>query len=393
MFFFAHQVNLLVKDGLSRIYGSVAKQATAMINALRHSTSNWLPYLRACMAKVYGIQLGVYRIADPRWNSAQSAFTSLLRVKSAMKVFVLSHKNDPKFQGVFLPAETEEFWQHLSNAYQNICPLTMASFALQRDNCTMAEVLHMFGKVFQGFKLTDDQDLVDYVELRWDACEQPLYVLAYFLHPHFLLESKNLPNSELTSPYFLSVVAIFYYKRLNDVDYGLLRSQFFRRLPDTLTSVDPDDFPTYHEYWEFLKAYPEGKYNSIATLALDRKEIIASRTVSQKKDMTTREQYISHIVDPSEIERSRTNATLADVGVDTESPVVIDDDGDDNRNDIADLEDVEEGFAGEDDEQLETATASARKVFTTWKDILHQVERSSVMKFYCLLLLSQTVAL
>ncbi|KAI9921174.1 hypothetical protein PsorP6_000411 [Peronosclerospora sorghi] len=98
----------------------------------------------------------------------------------------------------------------------------------------------------------------------------------------------------------------------------------------------------------------------------DRKEIIASRAGSQKKDMTTREQYISRI-------RSRTNATFADVGVATEAPVVIDDDGDDNRNDIADVEDVEEGFAGEDDEQLETATASARKVFTTWTDILQQV--------------------
>ncbi|KAI9921873.1 hypothetical protein PsorP6_002003 [Peronosclerospora sorghi] len=82
----------------------------------------------------------------------------------------------------------------------------------------------------------------------------------------------------------------------------------------------------------------------------DRKEIIASRKGYQKKDMTTREQYISRI-----------------------SPVVIDDDRDDNRNDISDVKDVEEGFAGEDDEKLETAIASARKVFTTWTDILQQV--------------------
>ncbi|KAI9913838.1 hypothetical protein PsorP6_005878 [Peronosclerospora sorghi] len=421
LFCFAHQVNLLVKDVLSRIFGSVAEQDTAMINALSHSTSKWLLYLRACMAKVYGIHLGVYQIADTRCNSAQSAFASLLRVKSAMKVFVLSHKNDPKFPSVFLPAETEEFWQHLSNAEQTISPLTMASFVLRREDCTMTELLHMFGKIFQGFKLTDDQDLVDSVELCRDACEQPLYLLAYFLHPHFLLEAKNLPNTEFTSPHFLSDVAIFYYKRLIDEVYGLLRSQFFRWLQVTLISVAPDDFPTYHDYWEFLKAHPEGKYNSIATLALvilsisinsatcerlfrewghihtarrnrmnsqttknlgvvcaaargkDRKEIIASRTGFQKKDMTTREQYISRIVDPSERERSRTNATFADVGVATESPVVIDHDGDDNRNDIADVEDVEEGFAGDDDEQLETATASARKVFTTWTDILQQV--------------------
>ncbi|KAI9921175.1 hypothetical protein PsorP6_000410 [Peronosclerospora sorghi] len=36
---FTHQVNLLVKDVLSRIFGSVAEQATAMINTLSHSTS------------------------------------------------------------------------------------------------------------------------------------------------------------------------------------------------------------------------------------------------------------------------------------------------------------------------------------------------------------------
>ncbi|KAI9895414.1 hypothetical protein PsorP6_019015 [Peronosclerospora sorghi] len=383
LFCFAHQDNLLVKDVLARIFGSVDEQATAMINALSHSTSKWLPYLRACMAKVYGIQLGVYRIADTLWKSAQSAFASLLRVKSAMKVFVLPHKNEPKFPN------TGEFWHHLSTAKQTIRPLTMDSFVLPRDDCTMAEVLHKFGKIFQGFKLTDDQDLVDSVELCWDACEQPLYLLAYLLHPHFLLEAKNLPNSEFTSPHSLSDVSIFYYKRLIDEEYGLLRSQFFWWLQGTLTSVAPDDFPTYHEYLEFLKADPEGKYNSIATLALvilsisinsatcerlfskwgnihtarrnrmnsqttkklgvvraavrekNRKEIIALRKGSQKKDMTNREQYISRIVDPSERERSRTNATFADVGVATESPVVIDDDGDDNRRDIADVEDVE----------------------------------------------------
>ncbi|KAI9919682.1 hypothetical protein PsorP6_017516 [Peronosclerospora sorghi] len=196
----------------------------------------------ACMAKVYDIQLVVYRIADTRWNSAQSAFASLLRVKSAMKAFILTHKDDPKFPSVFLPAETEEFWQHLSNAEQTIRPLIMASFVLQRDDCTMAEVLHMFGKVFQGFKLTDDQDLVDSVDLRWDACEQPLYLLAYFLHPHFLLESNNLPNSEFTSPHFLSDVSIFFYKRLIDGDYGLLRSRFFRWLQGTLLPWLPKTF-------------------------------------------------------------------------------------------------------------------------------------------------------
>ncbi|KAI9919574.1 hypothetical protein PsorP6_017535 [Peronosclerospora sorghi] len=303
----AGQFNLLVKDVLSRIFGSVDEQATAMINDLSHSTSNWLPYLQACMAKVI-------------------------------------------------------------------------------PNCSHS---------------------VEY--------EQHLYLLAYFLHPHFLLEAKNFPNSEFTSPHFLSDVAIFYYKRLIDEDYGLLRSQFFRWLHGTLTSVAPDDFPTYHEYWEFLKADPEIKYNSIATIALvilsisinsatcerlfsewghihtarrnrmnsqttkkigvvraavrekDRKEIIASRMGSQKKDMTTREQYISRIVDPPERERSRTNATFADVGVATESPVTT------IGTYIADVEDVEEGFTGQDDEQLETASASARKVFTTWTDILQQV--------------------
>ncbi|KAI9920712.1 hypothetical protein PsorP6_001932 [Peronosclerospora sorghi] len=133
-----------------------------------------------------------------------------------MKVFVVSHKNDPKFPSVFLPAETEEFCQNLSNAEQTIRPLHMASFVFK-------EMI-----IFKGFKLSDDQDIVDSVELRWDACKQTLYLLAYILHPHFLLEAKNLPNSEFTSPHFLSDVAIFYYKRLIDEDYGLLRSQFFR---------------------------------------------------------------------------------------------------------------------------------------------------------------------
>lgn len=254
LFCFAHQINLLVKDVLTRVFKSVAAEAAAMINTLSRSTSKWLPSLRACMRKFYGVQLEVYMIADTRWNSAQSAFASLLRVKSALKLFVLTYRSDPTFPDVFLPAENEDFWRHLAITEETIRPLTLASYVLQRDKCTLAEGLHVFGKIYRAFQVTGDDEIVRCVEQRWMACEQPLYMLAYILHPTFLVQAKSLPKSDFNTVAFITETAIFYYKRLLGPDYGTLRREVFKWFQGTLTDASPHEFNTYDEFWEYLKA-------------------------------------------------------------------------------------------------------------------------------------------
>ncbi|KAI9920373.1 hypothetical protein PsorP6_015513 [Peronosclerospora sorghi] len=203
---------------------------------------------------MYGIQLGIYRISDTRWDSAQESFASLLRVRSAVKMLVLKHRSDPTLPAVFLPAENHDFWVHLQAVEDTIRPLALSSFVIQRDDCTLAEVLHMIGYIYQGFDTICDADLMQCLEKIWGACEKPLYVLAYFMHPQYQAQSRELPESPLTTPKFINDIALLYYKRWLDTT---------RELCDP----SPDEFGSaYHEYWAFIKTMDNGR--RLATLAL-----------------------------------------------------------------------------------------------------------------------------
>lgn len=273
LFCFAHQVNLLVKDVLRRAFGVVAAEAAAIINTLSRSTSKWLPSLRSYMSKLYGKQYGIYRIADTRWNSAQSSFASLLRVRTAVKVFIITHKSEPGFPSSFLPAESEEFWTHLAAAEEAIRPLTYASFLLQSDDCNLADVVDVFGRIYKGFSVTGDEVLVNCIKERWAACEQPLYLIAYLLHPKYAADVRKITrNSQTLSISFFVELTVFYYKRLISENIGLLRDQIFKWIKGTLVDdidIDPlVDFRNHHSFWEFVKDAYHCEIGSLAMVVL-----------------------------------------------------------------------------------------------------------------------------
>ncbi|KAI9915862.1 hypothetical protein PsorP6_006960 [Peronosclerospora sorghi] len=243
IFCFDRQVNLLVKDVLMKVFGTVAEEASAMINVFSRSTSKWFPLLRASMAEMYGIQLVTYRIAGTRWNSAQADFASLLRVRSAVKMLVLKHRSDPTLPAAFLPAD--------NNVEDTIRPLALASFVIQRDDCTLAEVLHMLGYIYQGFNTIGGAD---------DSRRYGTPVSS-------LSQALELPEYPFTTLKFISDIALLYYKRWFDTPAGTLRREVCQWLNGTLTDVSSDEFGlAYHEYWAFIKIMDNGR--RLATLAL-----------------------------------------------------------------------------------------------------------------------------
>ncbi|RLN75708.1 hypothetical protein BBJ28_00001799 [Nothophytophthora sp. Chile5] len=94
-------------------------------------------------------------------------------------------------------------------------PLRFASYKLQADENTLADVLTCFRDIFDGFITCEQRDiLVPTIEKRWDACEQPLIMLALFLHPDHLNEACALPRTDVSGLDNMCKFATFYYQKL-----------------------------------------------------------------------------------------------------------------------------------------------------------------------------------
>mgnify|MGYP000627118457 CR=1 FL=1 len=132
----------------------------------------------------------------------------------------------------------DDFWVKLEEAELLIRPLVDASFLMQRESNTLADVLMMLVNIYKGI-LEFHGDIVEFhgadyvnstpeteredIRKRWCSCKQPLFVLAFALHPKYrksvlkileLLEAwagkwKN-SNNPLTA-WRLADAALFYY--------------------------------------------------------------------------------------------------------------------------------------------------------------------------------------
>ena len=126
--------------------------------------------------KLYGRTASLLRIIDVRWNSVQSAFASILRIRTALIV-----PDFPKDLRV-----DSAFFEQLVEAELLLRPLTKASFVMQRDCSTLADVLNMFGLLYQSFGESHHaNELRGLVEKRWKQEEQPFFLIAFMFHPKY----------------------------------------------------------------------------------------------------------------------------------------------------------------------------------------------------------------
>lgn len=191
----AHQVNLLMRHVLhdSSLRPST-EAAVAAASLLARSSAKLLPQARASMHRLYGISLAIVSVCETRWSSLQACVASLLRVRGALRCLVAELGATAPSQ--LLPLNTDAFWRDLAAAEFIVRPIANASFILERDDTALADAFGIYGALFQHLDGASSHPgqgrLCEDTERRWSQEEQPLFLLAFCLHPHYMDAARVL---------------------------------------------------------------------------------------------------------------------------------------------------------------------------------------------------------
>jgi hypothetical protein len=156
MFCWAHQVNLMVGHLMSKsTFAGVCNGAVKAANAIRGSSSKWYERLRTIVDRLYGkgIVCTIHSLGETRWNTLQASFASQLRIRKACQTLVFESKDatrGDKLPAALLEWGNDDFWEKLKEAELLIRPLVDASFLMQRDSNTLADVLMMLVNIYKG---------------------------------------------------------------------------------------------------------------------------------------------------------------------------------------------------------------------------------------------------
>ncbi|POM61563.1 hypothetical protein PHPALM_29402 [Phytophthora palmivora] len=213
---FAHDINNLVKAVLNSAFRKLTKTASRATVTLNTSSSKWLVRAQAIIIATYGKSLGFINLCETRWNSMQGCFASLLRVRNALLQFAIKYDDDGEFPDALRVFSDPNFWRELVAAEGIIRPLSNVSYKLQRDENTLADVVVSYRDIYRGFLGDfDNLELTALVDKRWYQCEQPLMLLALFLHPLHVHVAVAI-NKEASKLRFLERLCgygIYYYRR------------------------------------------------------------------------------------------------------------------------------------------------------------------------------------
>ncbi|EGZ27425.1 hypothetical protein PHYSODRAFT_308700 [Phytophthora sojae] len=151
LFCFTHCINNIVKAVLKSSFSDVARQATAAVKSINASSSKWLGHARALTKECYGKSLALFTLCETRWNSMESCFVSLLRVRTSLVMLASRYQRRADFPKSLKVFSYNIFWADLSNTEHAIVPLSKASYSLQRDENTLADVVVFFRDMFLDF--------------------------------------------------------------------------------------------------------------------------------------------------------------------------------------------------------------------------------------------------
>lgn len=143
-----------------------------------------------------GKNIAISTVGDTRWNSIQGCFASQFCIRHACKLFAIRYKNHPKFPKQLACWEKDDFWKDVEEAKLLVCD---ASYLLQQTCNTLAHVFLVFVNLtihLMKFCAGCDyqQELLQNVNKCWNAEEQPLFLLAFLLHPQYREVGRHLFN-------------------------------------------------------------------------------------------------------------------------------------------------------------------------------------------------------
>ena len=149
---FAHLINCMVGAILKHPrFKTIMDMVNGFVNKANHCTARWLPVIMQFIRDVYGLVLALLKMVGSRWNSAHQAAASMLRVQSALRMFVLAHHGAADFPSAFLVAGQDDFWHGVIELECVLRPMVRASLLLQRQEMTYAEVTVCFFNMYKTF--------------------------------------------------------------------------------------------------------------------------------------------------------------------------------------------------------------------------------------------------
>lgn len=204
----------------------------------------------------------------------QGCFASLLRIRSALIQFWAKYHNDNDFPPALEIFGDPAFWRSLVRAEEVIRPLSNVSYKLQRDENSLADVVISYRDIYRGFLGNfENLDLVSIVEKRWQQCEQPLMLLALFLHPSHVRVAVAI-HTEAPELRFLERLcgyATYYHRRYVDNNIvGDLSNDLHEWFCGEFVSCEIVRFNgDVGKYWSFARTIrPHSKLPRLASVIL-----------------------------------------------------------------------------------------------------------------------------
>lgn len=171
----SHQVNVLMKEVIESTTGLVSSMRdAATIAAGFHARPAWGKRLGVILEKLYGRGGGesengenvlakfVPRVIDYRFDSVYTCVASLLRIQTALQIFVDEYggevDNDagspfrrPPSSNLFRRMTSKSFWTELNDAARITRPIAEAALQLEVEGNTFAHTFHSFTKLYSSF--------------------------------------------------------------------------------------------------------------------------------------------------------------------------------------------------------------------------------------------------
>ena len=189
----AHQVNLMVKALLKiETFAKITDQVSKISKSISKSSAKWAKRFYDIVDDTYERDnaMRLLTLAATRWNSAQAMFASQLRVSTACKVFCVCWAGEDGWAKEYNSWQDYSFWKNAAEAELMIRPLVEASFVLQCDGRTKADVmlvlLNIHDHLNEFAKGTSySEEITKDIEQRWAVQDQHLFLLAFALHPKY----------------------------------------------------------------------------------------------------------------------------------------------------------------------------------------------------------------
>ncbi|KAE9353400.1 hypothetical protein PR003_g3903 [Phytophthora rubi] len=143
----------------------------------------------------------------------------------------------------------------------------------QADSNLPENVVVCYLDIFAGFseRLHGTENLIREVEKRWRQCEQPLMLLALFLHPgHREAAEKLLNQSPLTTTGSLCRIGLYYFRRFNRKSEDRLYEDLHNWIKGEDDTILPfAGFSSLHNYWDCMQSdMPDSKLPVLAITIL-----------------------------------------------------------------------------------------------------------------------------